>query len=69
MTIDEIESGDSCPYCGESAIYFDAMYATQCPGCQTNLCDANYVDPYLRGSVCLVDIDGYLDAVLHESRR
>jgi len=63
FTVDEIREGDKCPYCMEPAIVFGSSYAVQCPGCQADLCNAEYLDPDSAEALCLVDADGYADVL------
>lgn len=63
MVFDEIAEGDMCPYCMETNILFDSSYATQCPNCQANLCNYNYLDPYAADTLCLVDAEGYAESL------
>lgn len=63
MTFDDITNGDPCPYCKEIPIFFYGEYFVQCPGCQANLCDADYQDPAVKDDLCLCDADAYADIV------
>lgn len=66
MVFDEIEEGDTCPYCMEPSILFDSSYATQCPNCQANLCNSSYLDPDTTDTLCLVDAEGYAESLEYQ---